>query len=83
MSGVAGRAEDDGGDRVAVRRRGGKAKQQRHRGRGIHVVGEGQKQRGAGDTADAWKDTQAQTAENTGPQQKEPMRLHQPEEPLV
>ena len=69
-------AEHDGGDRVAMGRRGGQAQQQRHRGGRIHAVGEGEQKRRSSDAADAGQNPQSQAGEHAAPQQRQAVRLH-------
>ena len=57
---MAGRAEQDCGNRVGGRGGGAEAEQQREGRRRIEIVGERQQQRRAGDAADARQDAERQ-----------------------
>ena len=57
---MAGRAEQDRGNRIGSCRGGAKPKQQRKRRRRIEIIGEWQQQRRAGDAADAGQNAERQ-----------------------
>ena len=80
---MAGRAEQDGGDRVGGGGGGAEAEQQRKRRRRIEIVGEGQQQRRAGDAADARQDAERQAHAHAGEQIEHAHRVEDDEQRTV
>ena len=68
-------AQNNGGNRIAMGCGCGKAEQQRHRGRRVHAVGEGQQEGHAGQPADAGENAKGKSAQDTAPQQRHPVKL--------
>ncbi len=81
--GAAWHAEQHRRDRIAGGRGGAEPEQQREGGVGIHVEGERQEHRRAGQPADAGNDAEHQPHDAAEPEEHQAMRLHQQQEGLA
>ena len=78
--GVAGRAEQDRGDRIGRRGGGAEPEQQRERRRRIEIIGERQQQRRAGDAADARQNAERQAHAHAAEQIQHARRVEDDEQ---
>jgi hypothetical protein len=79
---MSGHAEQDCRDRIGGRGSGAEAQQQGERRMGIELVGERQQHRGAGDSADAGQQAEAEPHADAGEQVDQPMRIEDDQQGL-